>query len=160
MAPESNSSHEVMLSMWLIQVKNLFIKPRSDDDTITVNFSPHAACFVALLQHESEIYCTNSVPLLFDYVDSSPQSHQQLRLKVQNSRKQDQPELSESAGPDLLTEKINLYLLMEQESHKKKQLPLANSSWSPSEICFVFFKEMNTIHLNFPRLRFWTPQFM
>ena len=66
---------------------------------ITVNFSPHAACFVALLQHESEIYCTNIVLLLFDYADSSPQSHQQLRLKIQNSRKQDQPEVSQPAGP-------------------------------------------------------------
>ena len=69
---------------------------------ITVNFSPHAACFVALLQHESEIYCTNSVLLLFDYADSSPQSHQQLRLKFQNSRKQDQPEVSQPAGADQL----------------------------------------------------------
>ena len=51
----------------------------SQDQTmihINVNFSPHAACFVALLQHESEIYCTNSDPLLFNYVDSSPQRHQ------------------------------------------------------------------------------------
>ena len=66
---------------------------------ITVNSSPHAACFVALLQHESEIYCTNIVLLLFD---SSPQSHQQLRLKIQNSRKQDQPEVSQPAGADQL----------------------------------------------------------
>ena len=53
-------------------------------------------CFIAYLQHESEIYCTNIVLLLFD---SSPQSHQQLRLKIQNSRKQDQSEVLQPAGP-------------------------------------------------------------
>ena len=91
---------------------------------ITVNFSPHAACFVALLQHESEIYCTNIVPLLFNYVDSSPQRHQQLRLEFQTLASKINQKCRNL--PDLLTEQINLHLLIEQESHKKEQLPLAN----------------------------------
>ena len=93
----------------------------SQDQTmihITVNFSPHAACFVALLQHESEIYCTNSVPL-FNYVDSSPQRHQQLRLEFQT-----------------LASKIN------QKCHRS--VGIFRSSWRNRSTCTCWWSRSRT----------------